>query len=321
MFLLMRHWEYDDYAGMCSAIVFMFGGYMISILDNVAFLTAAVWLPLIVLAYDRFLKGRNRLYLVLTGVLVGLQILAGDASCYVLSTFIFMIAYHLFCLRSGKYQALGSKARSLWYIPCAWLIGILLSAIVLIPFAEYVFSSTRMGGFSYEEMTKWSYHPLELLQLLVPYLFGSTVPMCRWFGQFWLDTFYIGVLPILLVIFSLRWSRNGMTYFFIGVVICSCVMAFGKYTPLFSLIRYIPGLNVIHYPVKYLFLAGFSLAVLAGMGFSALFERLKQGQTKGLDLFLLVTNVMAIVILFAAMLLDDLLFKAFQAYISPDAVS
>ncbi len=84
MFLLMRHWEYDNYAGMCSAIVFMFGGYMISILDNVAFLTAAVWLPLIVLAYARFLKGRNQLYLVLTGVLIGLQILAGDASCYVI---------------------------------------------------------------------------------------------------------------------------------------------------------------------------------------------------------------------------------------------
>ncbi len=35
--------------------------------------------------------------------------------------------------------------------------------------------------------------------------------MDRWFGQFWLDTFYIGVLPILLVIFSLRWSRKSMT--------------------------------------------------------------------------------------------------------------
>ena len=312
MFLLMRHWKYEAYACMVSAIGFMLGGYMISILDNVSFLTAAVWLPLIVLLYDHFLKEKKRIYLSLTGVVIGLQILGGDASCYVLSTFLFMGAYHLYCLRVDRYRDIGVNAGSLWYVPLVWIIGILLSAIVLIPFAEYVYYSTRLGGFGYEELTKWSYHPLELLQLFIPYLFGSTVPLCRWFGQYWLDTFYLGVLPLLLVAFSFWWSKSGMKYFLIGVLVCSLLMAFGKYTPLFSVIRYVPGVNMIHYPVKYLFLAGFALAILSGMGFSALFARVGTKEIQGLHPALIMLNGIALAILILGALADDAFFNAFE---------
>jgi hypothetical protein len=312
MFLLMRHWKYDAYSCMVAAIVFMLGGYMISILDNVSFLTAAVWLPLIVLLYDLFLKEKKRIYLALTGVVIGLQILGGDASCYVLSTFLFMFAYHLYCVRSARYPGFGSTAGSLRYFPLVWLIGICLAAIVLIPFAEYAFYSTRMGGFGYDELTKWSYHPLELLQLFVPYVFGSTVPMSRWFGQYWLDTFYVGVLPLLLVVCALRWSKKGMPYFLIGVVACSLLLAFGKYTPLFSVIRYVPGVNMIHYPVKYLFPAGFALAILAGMGFSVLFEKVGKKETEGMQLALITVNLIALCMLISGALADTVLFKAFE---------
>jgi uncharacterized membrane protein YfhO len=312
MFLLMRHWKYEAASCMVSAIVFMLGGYMVSILDNVSFLTASAWLPLIVLLYDRFLNEKKQLYLILTGVVIGLQVLGGDASCYVLSTFIFMIAYHMYYLTSKNHLRSGEKVRSLSFLPCVWLIGISLAAVVLVPFAEFVSYSTRLEGFSYEEMTKWSYHPLELLQLFVPYVFGSTVPMCRWFGQFWLDTFYLGVFPILLVIFSLWWGRNRLKFFLIGVGVFSFFMAFGNYNPLFPLFRYVPGLNMIHYPVKYLFLAGFSFSILAGLGFSALFERLKQKEIKGLNLLLIILNCSAVCILLAGVIADDRLFKAFQ---------
>jgi len=312
MFLLMRYWGYDTYSCITSAIVFMFGGYMVSILDNVSFLTSAVWLPLAALLFDRFLKEKKRHYLILTGVIIGLQILGGDASCYVLSTLVFMCAYHIYYLISATHLNLREKGRSLFFLPLSWLIGISLAAVVLVPFAEFVFYSTRMEGFSYEEMTKWSYHPLELIQLIVPYVFGSTVPMCRWFGQLWLDTFYLGVFTLLLVIFSLWWARNSLPLFLICLVIFSILMAFGKYNPLFSWCRYIPGLNMVHYPVKYLFLAGFSLSILAGVGFSALFERLGKKEAKGLTLFLIILNSSAIGILLTGLLENDKLFALFQ---------
>jgi len=312
MFLLMRYWGYDTYSCFTSAIVFMFGGYMVSILDNVSFLTSAVWLPLAALLYDRFLKEKKLHYLMLTGVVIGLQILGGDASCYVLSTFIFMFAYHLYYLISATHLSLREKGRSLFSLPFSWLIGMCLAAVVLVPFAEFVFYSTRMEGFSYEEMTKWSYHPLELIQLIVPYVFGTTVPMSRWFGQWWLDTFYLGVFTLLLVIFSFWRAGSRLPFFLICLVIFSLFMAFGKYNPLFSWCRYIPGLNMIHYPVKYLFLASFSLSILAGMGFSTLFARHAKKEARWLTLFLIILNSSAIGVLLTGLLANDRLFTMFQ---------
>lgn len=312
MFLLMRSWKYDNYCCVVSTVVFMFGGYMISILDNLSFLTSASWLPLAALLYDRFLQTRKPSYLIGTGVIIGLQILAGDASCYVLSTFMFIGAYHLYYIFSATHLGLREKVRSIICIPVTWLIGICLAAVVLVPFAEFVFYSTRMGGLSYEEMTKWSYHPLEIIQLVIPFPYGSTVPMCRWFGQWWLDTFYLGVFALLLVMFALWWSRNRFTRFLMLLVILSFLMAFGRYNPFFPLCRFIPGLNMIHYPVKYLFLAGFSLAILAGAGFSALSEKLARKEASGITRFLIILNGSAIGILFSGLLANDVLYIAFQ---------
>ncbi len=313
MYLLMKHWRYETSSSITACLVFMFGGYMISILDNLAFLTAAVWLPLIVLFFDRSLRKSSPIDLIITGVLISMQILGGDASCYLLSTFIFMAAYLIYYLFTEK-DLDGRKRKSLiLYLPVAGLIGLGLSSIQLIPFLEFISYSTRTGGFGYENLTKWSYHPLELIQLLVPYVFGTTVPMCRWFGQYWLDTFYIGVFPLLLVIFCLCWSKCKRSLFLLFIICISLFMALGKYNPLFSWFTSVPGINMLHYPVKYLFLAGFALSILAGMGFSSLFARLKQGtQMKGFFLFLLAANLITLAVLFTGLVMDDTLFELFK---------
>ncbi|MBW1855460.1 MAG: YfhO family protein, partial [Deltaproteobacteria bacterium] len=314
MFLLMRRWRYDTYSSCISALVFMFGGYMISILDNVAFLTSAVWLPLIVLLFDRSLSAKKLGYLIITGVVIGLQILGGDASFYIFSTFIFMVAYLLYYLITVKSLSMKERGKIMMFLPLAWVIGICLAAIQLIPFMEFVSYSTRMEGFSYENITKWSFHPLELIQLLVPYFYGSTVPMCRWFGQFWLDTFYIGIVPLLLVIFSLCCLRKKFNYFLLIIIFFSLFMAFGKNNPLYSWSQYVPVINMLHYPVKYLFLAGFSLALLSGIGCSALFSKLEnKEEIKGFTICLFTMNLVFITAFFIGSFMEERLFTIFKS--------
>lgn len=313
MFILMRHWKYDAFSSLMACIVFMFGGYMMSILDNVAFLTSAVWLPLIMLFFDRSLREGKVCYAVITGVLVGLQILGGDASFYIISTFIFMCAYLIYYLITEKAISMKERVRPISYLPIVWIIAVSLAAIQLIPFVEFLSSSTRMEGFSYEKITKWSFHPLELIQLLVPYFFGTTVPMCRWFGQYWLDTFYIGILPLLLVIFNLCCSRNKLSYFFLVIIFFCLFMAFGKYNPFIRWCQYIPVINMLHYPVKYLFLAGFSLAILSGMGCSALFTKLEnKKEIRGFSTCLFVMNVFFITAFCVGLFMEDKLFTLFK---------
>jgi len=295
------------YSSFISALVFMFGGYMISILDNVAFLTSAVWLPLIVLLFDRSLSEKKLGYLIITGVVIGLQILGGDASFYIFSTFIFMVAYLLYYLITVKSLSMKERGKIMMFLPLAWVIGICLAAIQLIPFMEFVSYSTRMEGFSYENITKWSFHPLELIQLLVPYFYGSTVPMCRWFGQFWLDTFYIGIVPLLLVIFSLCCLRKKFNYFLLIIIFFSLFMAFGKNNPLYSWSQYVPVINMLHYPVKYLFL-------LSGIGCSALFSKLEnKEEIKGFTICLFTMNLVFITAFFIGSFMEERLFTIFKS--------
>lgn len=314
MFFLMRHWRYDCPSSITAGIVFMFGGYMISILDNLAFLTSAVWLPLIVLFFDRSLRERRSRYSILTGIIIGFQILGGDASCYILSTFLFMFAYLLYYLITEEGFSIRGQGKVLFFFPLAWVIGIGVSAIQIVPFIEFLFHSTRMEGLTYEEITKWSYNPLELLQLLVPYLFGTTVPMSRWFGQLWLDTLYIGVFPLVLVLGALSCSRNRFTFFMLLIIFFSLFMAFGKYNLFGDWFASLPGINRIHYPVKYLFLTGFSLAVLSGRGFSVLFENMVEEQRiKPFILFLCAVNLLFIALLVAGFFMEETLFSFFAA--------
>ena len=313
MFLLMRQWRYDTYSSLVSSIVFMCGGYMISILDNVAFLTSAVWLPLILLFFDRSLREKQIRCLIITAVIITVQILGGDASFYLLSTFIIMSVYLIYYLITEKNLSIRERGRVISFLPLAWIIGIFLAAIQLVPFIEFLSLSTRVEGFSYEKITKWSFHPLELIQLLVPYFFGTTVPMCRWFGQFWLDTIYIGVLPLLLVIFNLCYSRNKLNFFLLVIIFFSLFMAFGKYNPLFHWFKYIPGINMVHYPVKFLFLVGFSLALMSGMGYSALFAKLEsREEIKGFTIFLFTMNLIFIFALLMGFLMEERLFTLFK---------
>ncbi len=95
MFLLMREWRYGTYAAIVSAMVFAYGGYLVSILDNVCFLAAAIWLPLIVLLYHRGLKSGSFAYSLLAGLGISLQIFAGDASFYILTTLLCLVLYTL----------------------------------------------------------------------------------------------------------------------------------------------------------------------------------------------------------------------------------
>ena len=313
MFLLMRQWRYDTYSSLVSSIVFMCGGYMISILDNVAFLTSAVWLPLILLFFDRSLREKQIRCLIITAVIITVQILGGDASFYLLSTFIIMSVYLIYYLITEKNLSIRERERVISFLPLAWMIGIFLAAIQLVPFIEFLSNSTRMEGFSYEKVTKWSCHPLELIQLLIPYFFGTTVPMCRWFGQFWLDTIYIGVLPLLLVIFNLCYSRSKLNFFLLIIIFFSLFMAFGRYNPLFHWFKYIPGINMLHYPVKFLFLAGFSLALMSGMGCSSLFAKLEnREEIKGFTICLFTMNIVFITALFIGFLMEERLFALFK---------
>lgn len=272
MFFLMREWKCSTYGALFAGVVFAYGGYLASILDNVCFLAAAIWLPFVLLFHHRTLATGSFFYAMITAIGIALQIYAGDASFYVGSTVLCMVLYTLFwpAMKHNLHTPL-SRLRAWGLLCCSVTAGLLFASAQLIPMIELVLHSTRFEGLQYETVVKWSYHPLEFFQLLIPYIFGSTVPDTRWFGQVWLDTLYIGILPLMLAVLYACYCRKPINYFLFTLLLCGCFFAIGEHNPLMVYCyKFIPGMNMLQYPVKLLFPAAFSLSVMAGMGASYL---------------------------------------------------
>jgi len=268
MYALMRYWKCSPFAAVIAGLVFAFGGYMQSINDNLAFLTAATWLPLIVLYFSKTVQERSLTYALATTLLIGLQVFSGDASFCVAATMLCTGLYALFAPRT-KVVRVGICA-------AVWTGGLLLAAIVLLPFVEFVAHSHRAGGLEAAQALRWSLHPLELLQVVLPYPFGRLVPQTRWFGQHWLDTVYIGIFPLCFAVLYLLRGRCGQKRFLLTVALLGFFLALGAYNPLLSLVMHaVPALRLMQYPVKFLLLSAFALACMSGLGADVFLMRMR----------------------------------------------
>jgi hypothetical protein len=316
MFLLMRAWGNGLFAAVIAGMVFSYGGYLVSIIDNVCFLAAAVWLPLILLFHHRALKTGSLFYSLVTSLCFAMQLFAGDASFYILSTLLTLSLYTLLwpVIQAGKEHYRG-WVRSWILLVVTIAVGLLIASIQLIPMIELVLHSTRFEGLTFETVTKWSYHPLEFLQLLVPFLFGTTVPETRWFGQPWLDTCYLGILPLIFAMVFIFCCREKIRYFLITLLLCSLFLSLGQYNPLFKLVyRFLPGMNMLQYPVKFLFPGAFCLSIMAGAGAAYFFDKIDRKEQLQSSLKLIgICFFILLSLLVIGGFLQEQLFSYFQA--------
>ncbi len=317
MFWLMRTWDGTRSSALLAGLVFAYGGSLISIHDNLAFLTSGVWLPLVMLCYHRALKSRSFFYAVLTGIIIAIQVFAGDSTFCLFSSFVCTFFYTLLWPVPNKNIYSCTLGRRWTMLFTGWGLGFGLVAIQLLPFLEFTRLSTRFGGLSFEQVTKWSYHPLELLQLLVPFIFGTTVPATRWFGQLWLDTFYIGIFPLVFAVVFLAAGVNRLKYFLTALVVFSLFLSIGKYNPLFIYVyRFTPGIDMFQFPVKFLFIATFALAVMAGHGLDCFITVVrKQSSRQTILKALLILPLLLMVVLVAGAVWNEKLYEYFlKAY-------
>lgn len=317
MYALLRCWKGSPAAAFIAGLVFAFGGYMQSISDNLAFLTSASWIPLVLLCFSRALQTRARSWTAAAAVLAGVQVLAGDASFCIVSTMLLTGLYALCSWRSGADFPLRLRAALL---AAVWAAGLLLAAVVLVPFFEFVRFSDRAAGLPLEESLRWSLHPLELLQFLHPYIFGRLVPDVRWFGQRWLDTVYIGIVPLFLAAFYVvRW-RCPRKLFLCCSVLAGLFLALGSYNPLLAFVmRIVPALRLMQYPVKFMLPAAFALSVMSGLGADVFLGHMRKKESlRGILKLLFVPVCALLAVLLAAAAFRAQLFDFFLG-IYPDS--
>lgn len=275
MFLLMRRFGRSNTASIIGGMAFGFSAFFISKVyaGHGAALWSGIWIPLTMLFLDRTIETKRPKYAILTGAIIGLQIL-GTHPQYVyytgLAAFLFAvwrIAPRIIRERQPKQIAIYAGLGML-----SVLFAVLVSAPYLFSFLQMMGLSNRGGGAGYEFASSLSLHPGQLLAAAAPSFWGNPTRANSVFGAlYWDGAMYIGVIPLLLALVAFAGVfRDPRASYFKALAVLSILIALGNYTPIFRLIYHIPGFDMVRAPSKILYLYTFAAAALSAYGFDLL---------------------------------------------------
>jgi hypothetical protein len=268
-FYLCKDFKLSNYACFLSSLVFMLNGYLIMRVEFFSVFSASIWIPLIFLFIKRLFEKQRLKYLFLSSIFMSLPIFCGSVQIYFYN-FILLLIYTIWFSIVFKKGIL----KNILILSSICVISICLSMIQLLPFIEYVFNSNRGSGLTYEVASNWSLPPLHLVSFIFPFLFGDPSSSTYLGGaQFWVMSFYIGFLPIILSFIFSGFRKQKFVFFLLGTFLFFLILSFGKYTPLFYLLyKYILPFKLIRYPATIMYVNVFLLSILTAYGFSSLEE-------------------------------------------------
>jgi hypothetical protein len=152
-------------------------------------------------------------------------------------------------------------------------IGLLLGMATLLPLHELGSLSDRGGGGTYEWATRFNYWPRNILTFVSPYSNGDISDLSyRGSSIFWEDYGYVGFATLLLALLAVmaRFRRFAVAFWLLtGLTAYGLVL--GREAPLYRLaFDALPGFSLFRFPSRFLFVVELALALLGGIGLTAL---------------------------------------------------
>lgn len=273
-----RNIGFSRLSGLYAALIFTFSGFLSVHLNHFNLLQAASLLPLIFWSSYRIWNKPNFPNAILLAFFVSQQIFTGHF--YIV--FITLVGISIFwtglvLFREKMKQPSNSKYKII-YLVFGLIIALFLSAIQLVPTTELHLKSGRESGLPFETITSYPYPARHLLTFVKPYAFGNPregtyPPFDDNWGIFWENTAYIGIIPLLLAVFSLIYLKEKLVKAGFLLFALSILLVLGKYSPVYFIFS-IPPFNLFRVPSKFLLLTTFSLSILASYTLGKIINRL-----------------------------------------------
>ncbi len=269
-YCLCRRWSYSPSLALIGAILFTFGGFMVSLTNLLTFFQAAVWFPWVLLAWERSLRSQCWKDLLLLTFVMLLQFLAGAPEIYAMGLGLLLLDG----LRFRAVEANITYWKLVFILLAANGLVVLLAMVQILPTAELFLQSRAHHTISYPHSALWSLHPLSLVNLFFPD--REVLPS----AANGLNLFFIQDPPYIISHYMGAIALPGICFWFLGssfkekailfvLVIISLILAMGGYTRIyFFLYQYIPLFGIIRYPEKFFFLAQAFLLYLSLRGLS-----------------------------------------------------
>ncbi len=283
MFLLMRSLSFTRAAALLGALLVMLSPHVVSLAGegHGSKLQAISYLPIVFLLTHQLFEKRSLLMFGLLAAAVGTLLLTNHMQIvyYVLIIIGLYLLYNIVLdVRTAPKLAL----RKTLLLVGALAIGFCISSYIYLSVYEYSQFSMRgggtagaTGGLAWDYATNWSWHPQELITLLIPGFFGMSSPI--YWGTMPLSNapIYIGVVAVFLSVIALAYRRTRLVILFAILALLVFLISFGKHFPvLYQLMfDYLPFFNKFRAPSMILQVLPFIGAFLAGVGMDYLLER------------------------------------------------
>lgn len=278
-FYLARRLEFSRQAAFLSAIAYNFCGTTLSFLNVFNILPLVAFLPLLALVLMGCLEKFSPLRLaVASGVTAAFCVLLEPLST--LATALFLLPF----LAATYWTAPAPKLpplRAAALLALVGFSGVLLASIQILPALELLKHSGRQGGLDFSSVSYWSVTPGSLWQAILPRPFGDWFRLTT--SHYWGAPFFEGREPYLfsyywgLLLLSIAWcgvvlaQKRWLAVLLAIVGVLSVLLAMGRHAPVLQwLFNSVPLFRYGRYPVKYLFVASFCFALLAGLGLDGL---------------------------------------------------
>ena len=273
MYAFQRRLGITSLACLGGAVAYEFSGIVLSFLNLYNIVPAVALMPWMAWGFKRAVDNPRWPRIVVFSTIVAVQVLAFEP---------LMIQCEIMLLGGLAILAiLSSENRRTTLRNTAW-VGVAggscaagISAVQVLPSLELIARSARGAGFSLEDSSTWSTHPMDLINLVVPNFFGN--PFVIGYARSWGESYhhgregylvscFIGASTVVIALVGLLSARKRLSVLFGGLGALGLAMAMGRFSPIYTLLTRTKIFGLGRYPSKYLLLLSFSAAVLAALG-------------------------------------------------------
>ena len=250
-----RAFDLHPLAAVVGGMAFAFGGFAVGQVGHLNQISAAAWLPAVLLAYHGFVATRRVHWIALGALALAMQLLAGHPQ----ETYMTLIVLAIFGAMSVPWRS--PRRVALCAIAGAGIcvLGACVAAAQLLPTLELAPLSIRGAGVNWNDAVAGSLPTyLAVRALLPPY--WIRVPYTEYLG-------YVGVAAVTLGLLAVIRGRPRAVVFGILVSFLGVFLALGENNGWYSVVfTYVPGFDTFRVPARWLLLWAFGAAILASAG-------------------------------------------------------
>ncbi|MCK9555531.1 YfhO family protein [bacterium] len=260
MYLFLMNAGLDDFSSSAGALFFSFGSAGGGGYYNTVSLKVLCWFPLTLYLIDRYFYRKKLYFLLILGVVLAQQVLAGYFQ-YAFYSVIFTVFYYYYV---SFFHSRNNFIKGMLGNTALLLVTAVTALIIASP---QIYESLKLinlcsRGAKDIDFALWgSFNPCGIATLFFPHL-----------GWISFGAVFIGIAPLSMVFFIKKKEINRQLKFIFFLFACSLLFALGRYSPVYKFILSAVKFYGFRVPAKFLFFAGFSLSVMAAYGINSLIK-------------------------------------------------